>query len=217
MVCVTHPVAPTKFEDNPYRVEWFERDYLATPSGKAEYPKHDCKRTFEISFPFIRRMRTAVDIGCRVGEFSRYLQHYFAWTYAFDPNLWKEFSTNVDLSKVTHFNCALGDEQGTIDIYGGTHVPIQGKRPKTVPVHRLDDFELEDVDYIKIDVEGFEQRVLIGAAKTVEKYRPLIVIEQNDVRLPDEEPLAAKKWLEERGYRHVATCHRGWDYIMVRD
>jgi FkbM family methyltransferase len=217
MVCLMTPIAATKFEDNPYQTEWFERDYLATPMGRGEFPKHDCKRTFELSFPFIRRMRTAVDIGCRVGEYSRYLQHYFAWTYAFDPNLWKEFSTNVDLSKVTHFNCALGDERGTINMYGGTHQQVDGKKAKKVAVHRLDDFELEDVDYIKIDVEGFERKVLMGAAKTVEKYRPLIVIEQNEVRLPDEEPLAAKGWLEERGYRHVATCPRGWDYIMVCD
>ena len=209
-------IAPTKFDDNPYQPEWFERDYLVTPDGTREFPKHHCKRTFQISLPFIRRMRTAVDIGCRVGEYSRYLQNHFARTYAFDPNLWKGFSSNVDLSKVTHFNCALGDETGTIEMHGGTHRLVEGKM-KTVPVHRLDDFELEDVDYIKIDVEGFERKVLMGGAKTVEKYRPLIVIEQNDVRLLDEEPLAAKKWLEERGYRHVATCPRGWDYIMVCD
>jgi FkbM family methyltransferase len=209
-------IAPTKFDENPYQPEWFDRDYLVTPDGTQEYPKHHCKRTFQVSFPFIRSMRTAVDIGCRVGEYSRYLQHHFARTYAFDPNLWKGFASNVDLSKVTHFNCALGDEPGTIEMHGGTHRLVEGKM-KTVPVHLLDEFELEDVDYMKIDVEGFERKVLMGGVKTIEKYRPLIVIEQNDVRLLDEEPLAAKKWLEERGYQHVATCPRGWDYIMVCD
>jgi hypothetical protein len=79
-------ITPTKFADNPYQPEWFERDYLVTPDGTREFPKHHCKRTFQVSFPFIRRMRTAVDIGCRVGEYSRYLQHHFARTYAFDPN-----------------------------------------------------------------------------------------------------------------------------------
>jgi FkbM family methyltransferase len=209
-------IAPTEFEENPYRPEWFARDYMVTPSETREFPDHHCKLTFQVSWPFIRRMRTAVDVGCRVGEYSRYLHHHFARTYAFDPNLWKGFASNVDLSKVTHFNCAIGDEPGTIEMHGGTHRLVEGKM-KTVPVYRLDDFELEDVDYMKIDVEGFERKVLRGAAKTIEKYRPLIVIEQNDVRLLDEEPLAAKKWLEERGYKHVATCPRGWDYIMVSD
>lgn len=205
---------PTEFQENPYQADWYDRNYIFTPDGAAEHPKHHCKLTFDISLPFVRNFRTAVDVGCRLGEYSRFLHHHFEMTYCFDPNLWKGFASNVDLKKVVHFNCALGDEPGVIQMHGGTHRFVEGKM-KTVPVFRLDDFELETVDYIKIDVEGFETKVLEGGIKTVERDRPVIVIEQNDVYLPDEGPLFAKKWLEERGYRHAATCPRGWDYIMV--
>jgi hypothetical protein len=79
----------------------------------------------------------------------------------------------------------------------------------------LDSFDLLDLDYIKLDVEGFEKKVMVGGERTIQRWRPVIVIEQNDAQLPSEPPFAAKAWLEERDYVHVATCPRGWDHIMV--
>ena len=208
------PLLPTRFEHNPYQPEWYERDFFHSPDGVREFPEHHCKQTFVVSLPYVRRFRNAVDIGCRDGEYSRYLQHYFSHTYGFDPRAMQNFCFNVDLGKVTHYTCALGDAQGIIQMSGGTHRQMKG-RMREVPCYTLDQFELDAVDYIKIDVEGFERKVLCGGEQTVLKHKPLIVIEQNDVRLPDETPFAAKTWLEERGYRHVATCPRGWDYIMA--
>lgn len=211
---MTFPVSPSIFSDNPYRAEWFEENYVFTPDGPTNSPTHHCKLTFDITKPFINKARTAVDVGCRMGEYTRFLSKNFDNVFAFDANLHPRFPWNVDLSNTTHFNCALGDAQGTIEMFGGTHQTVEGQM-KEVPVFRLDDFGLEDVDYIKVDVEGFERKVLLGGQKTISAFRPLIVIEQNDVRLPDEEPYAAKTYLESIGYKHVATCPRGWDLVMM--
>ncbi|WP_346913538.1 FkbM family methyltransferase [uncultured Roseibium sp.] len=210
---MNYPLEPSVFDENPYQEEWFDQDFLYSPDGNKSYPNHHCKKTFEVSFPFIKEFRVALDIGCRDGEFSRYLQHYFQHTYAFDARMRKSFPFNVDLKKTTHFCCALGDEPGELQMSGGQHKFIEGKSA-SYKVFTLDSFGFENVDYIKIDVEGFEQRVLMGGEETIKKNLPLIVIEQNDVCLPGEEPYAAKKWLENLGYKHVATCPRGWDYIM---
>jgi hypothetical protein len=78
-------------------------------------------------------------------------------------------------------------------------------------------FGFEDVDYIKIDVEGFEKKVLLGGAKTIERSNPVIVIEQNHVVLEGDERYSAKAYLEGIGYRQVAVDNRGWDFVMVRD
>ena len=208
---------PTKWSENPYVPEWAAADYLYSADGIGEFPNHACKLTYLLSKPFIKNFRTALDIGCRVGEFSRYLHLDFEHVYAFDPVLSAKFAFNVDLRKVTHYHCALGDETGEIRMFDGTHSEREGIRPRMVPVHVLDDFEFQDVDYIKIDVEGFEKKVLIGGKKTIECCNPVIVIEQNHVVLEGEQRYSAKEYLEGIGYRQVAVDDRGWDFVMVRD
>src|SRR5262249_25142805 len=47
----------------------------------------------------------------------------------------------------------------------------------SVPVRALDSYELERVDAMKIDVEGAELDVLKGATRTIERARPLLLVE----------------------------------------
>jgi FkbM family methyltransferase len=204
------PLAPAPLA----QLETVPPNQVVTPEGVKSDAKHPCRETYALSRPFIRNWRTAVDVGCRMGEFSRYLQRDFERVYAFDASVHRNFPRNLPLDNVTAFECALGDAAGEIEMHGGGHAFVDGGMRK-VPVFRLDDFGLTDVDYIKIDVEGFERRVLLGGMDTILRDRPVIVIEQNDVRLPDEAPFAAKRLLEEHGYRHVATCRRGWDHVMA--
>lgn len=212
----SYPLEPLTFASNPFKDEWYEQDYIFTPDGAKVDHKHPCKHVYELSRPLIRSFRTAIDVGCRMGEFSRFLQHDFDRLYAFDAAVHPRFTSNVKLEHVTAFECALGDSVGEIEMAGGGHAQIAGKMRK-VPVFRLDDFGLRDVDFVKIDVEGYERRVILGGLETITRDRPMIVVEQNDVRLPDEEPFAAKKLLEELGYRQAAVCKRGWDHVMVYD
>lgn len=209
--------SPTQWEDNPYQEEWAERDYLYSADGIGEFPKHACKLSYLLSKPFIKNFRTALDVGCRVGEFTRYLQCDFQHVYSFDPNFWPNFRYNVDLRKVTHFNCALGDEPGETVMFGGTHTESSGGKCRTVPVFTIDMFDFDDVDYMKIDVEGFEKKVLIGAQNTIERCNPVIVIEQNHVVLEGDSKYSAKEYLEEIGYRQAAVDARGWDFVMIRE
>lgn len=206
----------TEWPDNPYDPEWAARDFLYSPDGNREYPRHACKLTYEIAKPFIRHFRQALDIGCRVGEFTRYLHLDFEHVYAFDPNLWPDFRRNVDLSRVTHFNCAIGDEPSETIMFGGTHTSRAGAKVKRVPVYPIDAFGFEAIDFIKIDVEGFEKKVLLGAAQTIERCNPVIVIEQNHVVLEGDNQYSAKTLLESIGYEAAAVDGRGWDFVMVR-
>lgn len=212
-----YPCTPTVWKENPYKTEWAETDFLYTPEGAGNFPKHCCKQTYLLSKPFIKKFRNALDIGCRVGEYSRYLHLDFKHVYAFDPNLWPNYAFNVDLSKVTHFNCALGDETCEIVMYGGMHTERKEVQSSKKPCYRIDDFNLTDIDYIKIDVEGYEKKVLMGGERLIEQFSPLIVIEQNHVKLHDDELYSAKAYLERLGYRQVALDKRGWDFIMIRD
>ena len=41
----------------------------------------------------------------------------------------------------------------------------------------LDSFEFDSIDYIKVDVEGFELQFLKGAAETIKRTKPVLNIE----------------------------------------
>jgi hypothetical protein len=70
---------------------------------------------------------------------------------------------------------------------------------RTVRVARLDDFEFDGVSFVKIDVEGHELGVLEGAAETIRRHHPVILmeIEQRHATRPIAEVF---DWLAAAGY-----------------
>ena len=75
-----YPIQPTKFKEYPYQEEWYARDFFHSPDGIKEFPQHHCKMSWVLSKPYVKSWRNAVDIGCRDGEYARYLQHLFEHT-----------------------------------------------------------------------------------------------------------------------------------------
>jgi FkbM family methyltransferase len=55
----------------------------------------------------------------------------------------------------------------------------------TIPTRRLDDYDLDAVGFMKIDVEGHELSVLRGASNTIERHRPVMLIEIEDRHKPN--------------------------------
>jgi hypothetical protein len=64
---------------------------------------------------------------------------------------------------------------------------------------------LVDVDFIQLDIEGFELRALKGAAETITRSHPVIMVEQKGLgeRIGDTDTEVVA-WLERMGY-----CARG--------
>ncbi len=187
---MTYPITPSIFLDNPYNWDWYDRDFFYSPDGTTEFPEHHCKKTWVASLPFISNKRNAIDVGCRDGEYTRYLHKDFNHVFCFDYRRRKLFQKNVDLSKVTHFECAVGEDHKIIKASGAGSitsgsVPIEKWFDEQL--YTIDEFNLPDIDYIKIDVDGYELNVLQGAVNTIKKYNPLIVAEQenNDTRAID--------------------------------
>jgi len=178
---MAYPVEPTQFKKTTFDWDLYDRDFLFSPNGNKEYPKNHCKTTYLESIPFINHKRNAIDIGCRDGEYTRYLHKDFEHVYCFDYRPRKLFHKNVDLSKITHFKCGLA-ETNKIEFVSGGSSMTSGKRPKEnwhkEELFALDQFHLKNIDYIKIDVDGYELNVLKGSIETIKKWQPLIVLEE---------------------------------------
>ena len=89
------------------------------------------------------------------------------------------------------------------------------KELQTVDVVLLDDYQFTDVDFIKIDCEGYELHVLRGAEQTILNNKPVIIVEQKVGKgkkygYADD---AAVKYLKDLGMK-VHQVISG-DYIMV--
>ena len=66
-----------------------------------------------------------------------------------------------------------------------------------IEIKTLDSYEFEKLDFIKMDVEWFERRVLQGAEQTIKKHRPTMYIEMHDAQ--------ALKLMTDWGYRIICS------------
>jgi hypothetical protein len=201
---MTWPVAPTEWSECHYKPDWYARDFIYSPDGVQEWPEHHCKQTWQISLPFIRGRRNAIDIGCRDGEYTRYMFNAFEHVYCFDPRVRPYFAYNVDLARVTHWGVPLGDQPSSVRLgkKGLKHQPT---------FYCLDDFGFENVDYIKLDTDGYELANIKGGLRTITRDWPVLVLEVFFERQ------TLEFVTQELGYKIKAVCPRGWDHVLVKE
>jgi FkbM family methyltransferase len=152
---------------------------------------------------YLSRESVVFDLGANIGNHSIYWSKVtdgagVKRVYAFEPVdltfsiLRKNIEINGLGNKVILNRVGLGKKEGSAELYnvydysniGATALrAVNGEEEGTFKIITLDsyikstDFRDNRIDMIKIDVEGFEEDVLLGARKTLEKYSPIIYIE----------------------------------------
>jgi hypothetical protein len=96
--------------------------------------------------------------------------------------------------------------QGVIDGPTGSTLTQRDLKSYSVEQRTLDSFKLEEVDLIKIDVQGAEEGVLMGAYKTIKINQPLLCLEL-PTRTPQEQQTKTgiKLMLESWGYQELGA------------
>jgi FkbM family methyltransferase len=166
-----------------------------------------------------RRVSRFWDVGANFGFYTWLLK---SADDALEVTMFEPEPTNLELIRATLDRNQVGgvrvvaaaasDARGEAvfvrDLQGASCGTLEhgGAGPSiTVPTVRLDDLN-EDVDLIKIDVEGHEEAVLRGALATIERCRPVVVMEC----FP--ENVGVVSHLEELGY--VSTRIDGDNYLL---
>lgn len=184
-------------------------------SGTYQYSK------LEMALRHVKERRVAVDIGAHVGLWSRVLAMKFDRVEAFEPMPAHRdcFVLNVTAENVILHPYALGASEGEARMAtfhgnsGHSHVAETGEI--LVPMRTLDSFGLKDVDFVKIDCEGYERHVLLGAVETLKRSKPTLIVEQkprNGSRYGHGDH-GALRLLERLGARIVAQ--KAGDYVMT--
>jgi FkbM family methyltransferase len=145
--------------------------------------------------------RTALDIGANVGNHSVHLSDVCDAVYSFEPNdtpgdVFKK-ALKTKESSIKLFNFGLSNKDEKLEFYEDErnlgrssfvkeHIEKkQFNSKKILEVKRGDeviiDNNIVDIDFIKIDVEGFEIQVLYGLKKTIRENQPIIDFEFNEI------------------------------------
>lgn len=148
---------------------------------------------------YLKNSEIILDIGANIGQTSfnvigtQQKKGLDPVIYAFEPypRTFKKLETNRTLNptcSVKTYNLGLGREKGILHMTqhsplnsGGFRMTYESDNSISVPVISLDEFVSENrltkIDFIKIDVEGFEVQVLEGALETLKTFRPILVFE----------------------------------------
>lgn len=163
------------------------------------------------------RRGLAIDVGANIGLYSYSLKRLGQQVIAFEPDPAFQTRLLALLGKRAHIETvALSSEQGTgtmrvpvvADEYGGalgslSDQAVPDEMVSTsygVELRTLDSYNFTDVAFVKIDVEGHEEAVLAGAAETLERSKPVLLIEIEERHNPGGLDRIAKS-LSKLGYQ----------------
>lgn len=139
------------------------------------------------------------DIGANIGDTALHIAHMLknsGAVYAFEPSpkVFQRLEVNAGLNPFTNlklYNMAMGDNEGQLSFVstreehtGGAFVSKVLKTDTQVKVITLDKFveqnNIERIDLIKVDTEGFEMFIVKGAENTLRKLKPALFMEVSE-------------------------------------
>jgi FkbM family methyltransferase len=180
----------------------------------------------ELIHQYAREGTISIDLGSHNGMHLLSMSQAVGKTgtvIGFEPQtkLFAELVHNMQLNhceNVKVYRCAVGSHFDEVQMNvawttneGGTAIGQGGDFAPLIP---LDSLNLSPVSLIKIDVEGYEDKVIAGAMQTIRKNHPYIIIElmdSNEEQRTKRDATIAN--LEQMGYFVTKLC--GWDWLAI--
>lgn len=133
---------------------------------------------------FVKQHRVVLQAGGNAGFYVKKYSDIFDHVYTFEPEPLSFFclNLNVQSSNVYKYQACLGDTHECVELFnacetplghGGSHVTGLG----LTPTFMIDDLNLQVLDLIHLDIEGYEKKALTGGIKTIKRCNPVIVVE----------------------------------------
>ena len=139
---------------------------------------------------------TVIDAGAWLGDFSSYAAKKGAHAYAFEPSpsniklLEKTIEYNEGWEgKITIVPFGLGNKEEILEFYENEESENTGGNSFRIPegtgniklnIVTLDGWaeknNINKIDFIKADIEGYERNMLLGATKTLQIHEPILSI-----------------------------------------
>lgn len=137
---------------------------------------------------FVTNRSVAIDGGANIGTWTNELSNHFEMVYSFElvPETFNCLKQNirhwgiendviVQNRAISNVNSYVGFAEGTVikSRSGGRHIKGKGKIPTII----LDDLDLDNLGFLKLDLEGHEAQAIEGAQGLLTKFKPVVLIE----------------------------------------
>ncbi len=182
------------------------------------------RHTLELIADFLEPNSRMIDVGANIGAVTIPLAKALpdVTVHAFEPNpqAIERLKRNIILNDVTNITLhpvGVGAKPGKEQLYASSYIEMgnasflkpfdaaQELKTASVKVETLDECFGERaggvagrINFIKIDVQGYERHVLSGASALIHRDHPCIVFEHQDENFSTvKEAKDAKQWLSE--------------------
>jgi len=141
--------------------------------------------SYKLAMHHVSKTGTAIDVGAHIGIFSRRMSQHFTLVHAFEPDAhnYACLVRNVQSWAVRATYGAAGAQRGmgNVRVDAVSNTGARGFEAATtgnVPMYAIDEFKYDGLGLVKIDTEGYEHRVLVGALETLKRHKPVLIIER---------------------------------------
>lgn len=162
-----------------------------------------------------------MDVGVNIGyyflNFAKKAKKGFVYGFEPNPQVFAYWKTNCELNSFQNIklnNIGLGHFKNLFEMeqindnLGMNRIVASGTKSSNfqIEVEKLDDYVsqhgIAKVDVMKIDVEGFEMNVLLGAEKNISKWKPSLFIEidEGNLQMNNSSFKTMEDWLTSKGY-----------------
>lgn len=166
-------------EIDSVRQEWL---WIKEDIEGYKYPLEDWPHIKSIAKNYVKNFGVVVQAGGLQGMYPRLFSEFFERVYTFEPDplSFTCLVHNCQKDNIVKLQSAVGDELGMVDIKrefisnAGMNTVTPGNQ---IPMLTIDSIQLDACDLIQLDVEGYESKVICGAMKTIEKFKPIVIAE----------------------------------------
>ena len=163
-------------------------------------------------------IRTIIDIGANFGYHTVFFSHFCDKVYAFEPQLQnlQLLYSNVQLNSISNVHihpvaCGDSDCQIKMPLFHSDFLINMGDVTPDV-IHDskfhvtrsvvLDQLSFtSNIDLIKLDVQGWEKKVLLGAIRLLATHKPILIVEFEETQLQ----------------KTATTCKELFDFIQKQN
>jgi FkbM family methyltransferase len=214
---------------NPIRLMGYSISYFG--AWELRYLFHEIFEVGTYLFTAERSRPLILDCGSNIGMSILFFKKLYPEAriigFEADPITCERLTSNVEqngLRDVVLNNCALTDKDGSVEFYrdkqvigGGLHMSVRRERNDgervVVPARRLSSFITEEIDMLKLDVEGAEGSVLQELADNgkLPMIRQIHLEYHHHIDSKEDKLSAMLEILEDQGFGYQIAAHdRRW-------